>query len=180
MSISTSWSGIIEELGYDLDSPHLKGTPGRVDKFMKSWHTNDAEPPRMTCFPNEPPVDQIIAVGHIRFYALCAHHGLPFFGEVAIGYLPDKHLLGLSKFARIVDHYAHRFTVQEELTAHVAEHLVMHPTLRPLAVGVVCRAEHLCMSMRGVERPGHQTVTSVMRGVFRDNASARSELLEMI
>jgi GTP cyclohydrolase I len=108
----------------------------------------------------------------------CAHHGLPFFGEAAIGYIPGKKIVGLSKFARVLDHFAHRFTVQENLTHYVAEY--MEKRLKPVGLGVVIRAEHMCMSMRGVERPNHTTITSDMRGAFRSAPHAKAELLALI
>lgn len=166
-------------LQYDLKNPHLVDSPARVARFLLDWHTRSGHKmPKLTTFPNVPRVDELVGVGGIRFYSLCAHHGLPFFGTAAIGYIPSDKVLGLSKFARVVDYFAHRFQTQECLTSEIAAHL--EATLKPVGVGVVMRAEHLCMSMRGVQRPGHQTVTSDMRGTFRKNAAARAELLTLL
>ena len=177
--LTDGWRTIVSALGYDdRADPHLADTPERVGRFMAAWHTMGKPPPKLTTFPNEPRVDELVACGGLRFYSLCAHHGLPFFGTCAIGYIPGDRVLGLSKFARVLDHFAHRFQVQERLTKHIADYLF--DSLQPLGLGIVLRAEHLCMSMRGVERPHHTTVTSDMRGAFRDSPSARAELLALV
>lgn len=178
-AISDAWKTIISKLGYDPNDPHLVGSPERVARFLAEWHTlAGIAPPTLTTFPNVPRVDEIVACGGISFYSVCAHHGLPFFGEAAIGYIPGKSVLGLSKFARVVHHFANRFQVQERLTHEIASYL--EAELKPLGVGVVLRAEHLCMSMRGIRSEGHCTVTSDMRGVFREKPEARSELMALI
>jgi GTP cyclohydrolase I len=176
--IAEAWATILLALGYDNNDAHLKETPQRVARFLTTWHTTNGDPPKLTCFPNEPKVDEIVAVGGIRFYSMCAHHGLPFGGRVAIGYIPNGKVVGLSKFARVVDYFAHRFQVQERLTHEIAAFL--EKELEPIGVGVVVRAEHLCMSMRGVERPSHMTITSDMRGAFRQKPEARAELLTLL
>jgi GTP cyclohydrolase I len=177
--IALAWAQIIQALGYDLQDPHLKDSPDRVAKFLLSWHTQRETPPKLTTFPNGN-YDAIIAVGKIPFYSVCAHHGLPFVGSAAVGYLPgeSKQIVGLSKLARVVEHFAHRFQTQEQITEQVAEHLQCQ--LRPLGVGVILQAEHLCMSMRGVKAPGHITTTSTMLGCFRSDAPARAELLSLL
>lgn len=176
-ALAQHWKALLEALGYDLNDPHLVDSPERVGRFLDEWHSVAKEPPKLTTFPNDG-CDELVAVGGIRFYSMCAHHGLPFGGRVAIGYLPGARVLGLSKFARVVDHFAHRFQTQERLTKQVADHL--QQALDPIGVGVVMRAEHLCMSLRGVERPGHVTVTSDLRGAFRSKPEARAELLALV
>lgn len=176
--VRAAWENLIVALGYDLYDPHLADTPARMARFLPTWHTNETPPPKLTCFPNNPRVDEIVATGGIRFYSMCAHHGLPFFGEAAIGYIPDKKVVGLSKFARVVKHFASRFQVQERLTDEIVTYLAKE--LKPIGIGVVLRAEHLCMSMRGVQCPDHQTVTSAMRGAFLDKPGARAELFTLI
>lgn len=166
----------IRALGYDLNDPHLLDTPTRVARFQRAWHTIGKEPPPLTTFPNDG-ADEMVVVDTIRFYSLCSHHGLPFLGNAHIGYVPSDRLLGLSKFARVVDYFAHRFQVQERLTKQVADYLAV--ALEPKGLGVVLRAEHLCMSMRGVERPGHRTTTSDLRGAMRDPA-ARAEFMGLV
>ena len=178
MSIGSNWAEIIKSLGYDLDDHHLRDSPGRVERFMEKWHTIGKEPPKLTCFENVERYDQLVTVGGIRFFSMCAHHGLSFSGTAAVGYIPDKKVVGLSKLARVVDHFSRRFQVQERLTKEIAGYL--HEQLEPLAIGVVMSAEHLCMSMRGIERPGHFTVTSSMQGSFRSEPEARAELLTLL
>lgn len=122
--------------------------------------------------------DEIVAVADIPFYSLCEHHLLPFHGHAHIGYLPNGRILGLSKFARLVDMYARRLQTQERLTSEIADRL--DAELGPHGVAVVMEAEHLCMGMRGVQKPGAITRTSVMRGVFRDKPEARAEVLDLL
>lgn len=176
-SLSQAWTAIIKGLNYNGADPHLRDTPKRVARFMTEWHTAGKEPPTLTVFPNQG-YDEVVAVGGIQFYSMCAHHGLPFFGTASIGYIPGNSVVGLSKIARVVDHFARRFQVQEQLTSEVAEYL--EAQLVPKGLGVVLRAEHLCMAMRGIQKPGHSTVTSDMRGVFRNKPEARAELLQLV
>ncbi len=180
VAIEVAWSTLVEALGYDLKDPHLQESSARVARFLAAWHTrNGTDPPKCTTFPNENPrVDEVVATGRIRFYSMCAHHGLPFFGEAAVGYIPKDKVLGLSKFARVIHHFAHRFQTQERLTHEIVHHLEQE--LDPVGIGVVMSAEHLCMSMRGVCCPDHETVTSAMRGAFLTKPEARAELLTII
>lgn len=175
--ISPHVAATLAALGYDLKAEHFAATPGRVARFLREWSTQGKEPPRLTTFPSSG-YSQIIAVGGIRFHAMCAHHGLPFIGTGAIGYLPRERIVGLSKLARVLDHFSRRYTVQEDVTRDVAEYLSNQ--LRPHGLGVVLRAEHLCMSMRGIERPGHFTITSEMTGTFLTSLAARDELLRLV
>jgi GTP cyclohydrolase I len=133
--------------------------------------------PELTTFPAHG-YDEIVAVGSIPFYSLCEHHLLPFFGRAHIAYLPADRILGLSKFARVVDRYARRLQLQERITSQVADHL--ERALAPRGVAVVLQAEHLCMAMRGVQALGTQTTTSVMRGRFRESDAARAEVLGLL
>lgn len=179
--IASAWSTILAELGYDLKDDHFKDSPARVARFMREWHTHaGTAEPKLTTFANmgHDAYDGVLATGGIRFFSMCAHHGLPFFGTASVGYIPGAKMVGLSKLARVVDHYARRFSVQEIITVRVAEHLAKE--LEAPAVGVVLRAEHLCMSMRGIQKPGHATITSTMLGAFRDNPAARAELIALL
>jgi GTP cyclohydrolase IA len=172
-------ANVIDALGYDRSDPHMLGSPARIARFLQQWHTIELAPPKLTCFPNDKPrINEVVSTGRIRFYSMCAHHGLPFFGEAAIGYIPNEKVLGLSKFARVVKHFAHRFQTQERLTHNIIDYL--EHELIPLGIGVMMSAEHLCMSMRGVESPGHETVTSAMRGAFMTKPEARAELIAII
>jgi GTP cyclohydrolase I len=118
---------------------------------------------------------EMVVVKGIEFYSLCEHHMLPFFGQVHIGYIPGEKILGLSKFARIVDLFARRLQVQERLSVQIAE--AIQQVLEPRGVGVVVEGVHLCMMMRGVEKQHSRTVTSAMLGVFREDAKTREEFL---
>lgn len=122
--------------------------------------------------------DEMVVVRDIEFYSLCEHHLLPFFGQVHIGYIPDGRILGLSKFARLVDMYARRLQLQERLATQIAEALVQ--VLEPRGVGVVVEGAHLCMMMRGVEKQHSTTVTSAMRGVFKEDLKTREEFLALL
>ncbi len=117
-------------------------------------------------------------VKDIPFYSLCEHHMLPFHGVAHVGYIPNGRVVGISKLARTVEIYSRRLQLQERLTTQVAEAIV--DALQPIGVGVVIEAVHLCMTMRGVRKPGSETVTSAMRGIFRENAASRAELLSLL
>jgi len=123
--------------------------------------------------------DELVLVKDIPFNSLCEHHFAPFFGKAHIAYIPQKNVItGLSKFARLVDAYAQRFQVQERLTAQIAD--TVESVLQPLGCAVIIEAEHYCMCGRGVKKKGAATVTSSMRGVFREKAEARAELMALI
>jgi GTP cyclohydrolase I len=119
-----------------------------------------------------------VLVKDLTFYSLCEHHLLPFFGVCHLAYIPNGRVAGLSKIPRVVDLYAHRLQLQERLTREIAEGF--EQVLRPQGVAVVIEARHLCMEMRGVEKPGSQTLTSCMLGAFRDDQRTRTEFLELI
>lgn len=170
-------AAIFEILGYDQEDVHMKDSPERIAKYLLEWHTQGREPPKLTTFPNEEKIDEMIVVRNIPFYALCAHHGVHFSGHACIAYIPREDLLGLSKFARVADHFAHRFTVQERLTKQVSDFLF--ETLKPKGLAVILEAEHLCMSARGVAKPGHCTTTSDLRGNLKGD-STRAELLALM
>lgn len=154
--ISAAWSEIISALGYDANDPHLVDSPDRVARFMLEWHTKTAEPPDVALFANDVGPAPVTVEG-IAFHSICAHHGLPFFGTATVTYWPGDNLIGLSKVTRIVDHFAHRFGTQEQLGKSIAEHLRVAAGAKRVNVSI--RAEHLCVSMRGVARAGQVTVT---------------------
>ena len=131
-----------------------------------------------TTFPNDEGYDELVIVGEIPFQSLCAHHLLPFQGKAHVAYLPGERLVGLSKLARVVELYSRRLQLQERLTTQVADWLEEH--LRPQGVGVVLEAEHLCMSLRGVQTAGSNTVTSALRGALKEGARTRQEFLSLI
>jgi GTP cyclohydrolase I len=122
--------------------------------------------------------DEVVALRDISFFSLCEHHLLPFYGHAHIAYIPGDTILGLSKFARVVETYARRLQVQEQLTQQVADKLTR--VLRPKGLLVVIEAEHLCMAMRGVQKIGSRTRTSFAGGAFRDNAESRAEAMSLL
>jgi GTP cyclohydrolase IA len=131
-----------------------------------------------TTFPNDENYDELVLVEGIPFQSLCMHHLLPFHGVAHVAYLPADRLIGLSKFARVVERFARDLQLQERLATQVADWL--EENLRPRGVGVVLEAEHLCMSLRGVQKPGARTVTSALRGGIKDDPRTRAEFLSLI
>jgi GTP cyclohydrolase IA len=167
---------LLVALGADVDSEHLRETPSRVAKAYAELLS--PQPFNATTFPNDEGYDELVIVGEISFQSLCAHHLLPFHGKAHVAYLPGERLVGLSKLARVVELYARRLQLQERLTTQVADWLDEH--LQPRGVGVVVEAEHLCMSLRGVQTPGAKTVTSALRGLVKDDSRTRQEFLSLI
>lgn len=172
---------ILIAIGEDPDRDGLKQTPARFARFYSEICSGIGEDPVDHLDKTfDVDHDEIIVVRDIPFFSVCEHHLVPFFGKAHVAYLPREHgkIAGLSKLARLVDGYARRPQVQERLTAQVADG--MEKKLQPRGAAVVIEAEHLCMSMRGIKKPGTSTVTSSMRGVFRENPSSREEVLQLI
>ena len=167
---------LLRALGADVDSEHLRETPRRVAKAYAELLT--PEPFNATTFPNDEGYDELILVRDIPFQSLCAHHLLPFHGVAHVAYLPADRLVGLSKLGRVVDLFARDLQVQERLTTQVADWL--ESQLEPRGVGVIVEAEHLCMSLRGVQKPGSLTVTSALRGLVKEDARTRQEFLSLV
>ena len=166
---------LLVALGQDPDSEHLRETPRRVALAYEEFLT--PEPFVATTFPNDEGYDELVLVRDIPFHSLCQHHLLPFSGVAHVGYLPAARILGLSKLARVVEHFARGLQVQERLTKQIGDWL--DARLAPKGVGVVLEAEHLCMSLRGVEAVGSRTVTSSLHGLVRDDARTRAEFLDL-
>ena len=166
---------LLTALGADLDSDGLRDTPRRMAAAYAELLT--PEPFHLTTFPNEENYDELVLVRDIPFQSLCMHHLLPFQGVAHIAYLPDERILGLSKLARVVEHFSRDLQLQERLTTQVAGWL--QEQLQPKGVGVVIQAEHLCMSLRGVLKPGALTVTSALHGLVRDDPRTREEFLSL-
>jgi GTP cyclohydrolase I len=162
-------------LGADLDSDGLRETPRRMAAAYLELLT--PVPFSMTTFPNDEGYDELVVVRDIPFQSLCMHHVLPFYGVAHVAYLPAERILGLSKLARVVDLFARDLQLQERLTTQIAGWLQQQ--LQPKGVGVVLEAEHLCMSMRGVQKPGAKTVTSALHGLVRDDPRTREEFLSL-
>ena len=164
---------LLTALGRDPHSAHLADTPRRVaNAYAEMLTPREFE---LTTFPNDEGYDELVLAKDIPVQSLCEHHLLPFQGVAHVGYLPGDRILGLSKLARVVELFAHGPQVQERLTKQVADWLYTH--LRPKGVGVVIEAEHLCMTLRGVQAYGARTVTSTLRGQVRDDPSTRAEFL---
>ena len=170
---------ILEAVGADLGVKDIAMTPKRVAQMyteILGGQFKDASKELEVIL--EQKHDEIILLKSIPLFSLCEHHLLPFIGKAHVAYIPDKRITGLSKIARVVDILSKRLQVQERLTTEVAD--VIMKKLKPKGVMVVIEAEHLCMSMRGVKKPGAATITSVVRGVFRSNAKSRQEALSLI
>jgi GTP cyclohydrolase IA len=162
-------------IGADVDSPDLRGTPRRVAASFAELVT-PAEF-AATSFPNQG-YDELVLVRDISFHTLCMHHLLPFFGQAHVAYLPRERIIGISKLARIVETFARDLQLQERMTVQIADWL--EHELRPRGVGVVLSAEHTCMTIRGVLKPGARTVTSALRGSLRDDADTRQEFFSLV
>lgn len=166
---------LLAALGQDIDDTELAETPRRVVAAFEEMLT--PAPFRLTTFANQEGYDELVIVRDIPVQSLCAHHLLPFSGVAHVAYLPDQRILGLSKLARVVEMFARGLQVQERLTSQVGGWLDEH--LRPKGVGVVIEAEHLCMTLRGIQARGARTVTSSLHGVVRDDARTRAEFLAL-
>ena len=166
---------LLGALGQDPDRPGLRDTPRRVAAAMTELLSPVAFTP--TTFPNEEGYDELVIARDIEFSSLCEHHLLPFSGVAHVGYIPGERIVGLSKLARVVELFARDLQVQERLTGQIADWLVQH--LDPIGVGVVMEADHSCMSLRGVKKPGSRTITSALRGAIRDDARTRQEFLSL-
>jgi GTP cyclohydrolase I len=162
-------------LGEDPDRDGLRDTPRRIAGAYAELLSPQTFNP--TTFPNDEGYDELVVARAIPFHSLCEHHMLPFHGVAHVGYLPDDRIIGLSKLGRVVELFARRLQVQERLTSEIARWLDRH--LEPKGVGVVLEAEHMCMSLRGVQKPGTLTLTSALRGLVRDDARTRQEFLAL-
>ena len=171
---------MIVALGEDPERQGLRRTPARVEAAMRwltrGYHHTVAEVVGRAIF--DEPHENMILVRDIELYSLCEHHMLPFFGRAHIAYLPKGRIVGLSKIPRIVEVFARRLQVQERLTDQIADALM--EVLEPHGVGVLIEASHLCMMMRGVEKQNSRTITSALRGSFRDDSKTRSEFLQLV
>jgi GTP cyclohydrolase IA len=171
---------LLEELGEDPLREGLQETPKRVEKslrFLTSGYAADVDSVLNNALFSVD-YNEMVIVKDIDFYSLCEHHLLPFFGKCHVAYIPQGRVIGLSKIPRLVEIFARRLQVQERLTNQIAE--TIREKIRPLGVGIVLEATHLCMSMRGVEKQNSVAVTSAMLGVFQHDARTRMEFLDLI
>jgi GTP cyclohydrolase I len=166
---------LLGAFGADLTDENLRETPRRMAAAYGELLT--PQPFTATTFPNDGGYDELVVARSIPFHSLCMHHLLPFHGVAHVGYLPAERILGLSKLARVVEFFARDLQLQERLTVQVADWLQEH--LSPKGVGVVLEAEHLCMSLRGVQKFGTTTVTSALHGLVRDDPRTRQEFLAL-
>lgn len=172
---------ILEGVGEDVGREGIKKTPERVAKMYEEiFSGTDVDPAELFKTTFDEGHTEMVLVKDIPFYSMCEHHLMPFFGTAHVAYIPSKdgRICGISKLARLVDVYAKRPQVQERLTTQVANTLMEQ--LKPMGVMVVMEAEHLCMSMRGIKKPGSKTTTSAVRGVFEKSDKTRSEALRLI
>lgn len=171
---------ILEAIGEDPDRPGLVDTPRRVaDMYGEIFSGLSDNPARHLEVIFNEEYDEMVLVKDIPFYSMCEHHLLPFMGVAHVAYIPaEGRVTGLSKLARVVEGTSRRPQMQERLTAQIADVLMRH--LKPRGVAVVLAAEHLCMNMRGVNKPGSKTVTSAVRGIFRTDQKTRAETLSLI
>jgi GTP cyclohydrolase I len=166
---------LMSALGADLADESVRDTPLRVARLYAELLS--PAPFNPTTFPNDGGYDELVVARAIPFHSLCEHHLVPFIGVAHVGYLPGERVLGLSKLARVVDSYSRSLQVQERLTTQIAGWI--QRTLEPKGVGVVLEAEHLCMSLRGVQKQGATTVTSALLGQVRDDPRTRQEFLAL-
>ncbi len=170
---------VIEAVGEDPGREGLRETPVRVARmYAELFEGLHSDPREYLRVGFEAGHDEMVILRDIPFYSVCEHHFMPFHGVAAIGYIPDGRVVGLSKLARLLDGYARRPQLQERLTGQVADALM--ETLQPDGVAVVIEAEHLCMTQRGVKKPGSRMVTSATRGQFRQNQVTRAEFLSLV
>lgn len=180
MSLEHHYSSILEQLGEDIAREGLRDTPKRAAKAMqflcRGYEQTLEEVTNGALFSSDN--SEMVLVKNVELYSLCEHHMLPFIGKAHVAYMPNGKVLGLSKVARIVDMYARRLQIQENLTRQIAE--AIEEVTGAAGVAVVIEAQHMCMMMRGVEKQNSSMVTSVMLGQFRSNAATRSEFLSLI
>jgi GTP cyclohydrolase I len=172
---------LLAACGEDTEREGLKDTPARVARAYREMFAGlHTDPDTVLAKTFDESHEELILVTDIPMFSTCEHHLVPFHGVAHVGYIPNRHgrVTGLSKLARLVDLYARRPQIQERLTSQVADSLVR--MLEPRGVIVVVEAEHLCMAMRGIRKPGAKTITSAVRGVLRSSASSRAEALDLI
>ena len=178
--LAGAYRALIEHIGETPSREGLQRTPERAARALafltRGYRQNVDEVVNDALFETE--LDEIVLVKDIELYSLCEHHLLPFIGKCHVGYLPNGRVLGLSKVARIVDMFARRLQIQENLTQQIAN--AVRDVTNAAGVGVIVEAQHLCMSMRGVEKQHSSMKTSVMLGSFRDSAPTRAEFLQLI
>ena len=179
--IKLAAASIIEAIGEDPHRESIKDTPRRIaEMYAELFSGLDADPKTELAVGFEEGHRELVILRDIPFYSMCEHHLLPFYGVAHVGYIPgaDGKVVGISKLARVVDIFARRPQLQERMTRQIAD--AIFDNIQPDGVAVVVRAEHLCMTMRGIKKPGTNVITSAIRGSFRSKAVTRSEFLSLI
>ena len=178
--LASNYQQIIQGVGEDITREGLLKTPERAAKAMEfltqGYHQSLEELVNDAVFPSDN--DEMVLVKDIELYSLCEHHMLPFIGKAHVAYVPKGRVIGLSKVARIVDMFARRLQIQEQLTTQIA--YAIQDAIEAAGVGVIIEASHLCMMMRGVEKQNSSTTTSMMLGTFRENPRTRAEFLSLV
>ncbi|MBS7340509.1 MAG: GTP cyclohydrolase I FolE [Suilimivivens sp.] len=170
---------LLEGIGEDCSREGLKETPGRVARMYEELFAGmDASADEHLCRTFTAQNNEMILEKDITFYSTCEHHLMPFYGKVHIAYVPDGKVVGISKLARTVEVYARRLQIQEKMTAQIADAIM--EALNPKGVMVMVQAEHMCMTMRGIKKPGSQTVTVVSRGVFEKDENLKNTFLKLV
>ena len=178
--IEESVKNILLEIGEDPQRQGLVNTPFRVAKMYREvtqgYHKDPVKLINKAIFDVD--YDEMVVVANIEYYSMCEHHMLPFFGVVHVGYIPNGRVVGLSKIPRIVDMFARRLQIQENMTLEIAH--LLNDTLKPDGVGVVVEGQHMCMMMRGVQKDKAKMITSALLGSFKEDEKTRSEFLNLI
>lgn len=170
---------MLRAIGEDPTRNGLADTPRRIaEMYAEIFEGLWIDPKDYLQVVFEVAHDEMVILRNIPFYSMCEHHFLPFHGEAHVGYIPDGRVVGISKLARVVEGFARRPQIQEQLTSQIAESIM--EVLQPDGVAVVIEAEHLCMTMRGVKKPGSRMVTSAMRGDFKQQSVTRAEFLSLV
>ena len=170
---------LLEGIGEDTEREGLKDTPDRIARMcMEIYGGLDEEADQHLAKQFEVENNEMVLEKDITFYSMCEHHLMPFYGKAHVAYIPDGKVVGLSKLARTVEVYARRLQIQERMTAQIADDIMKY--LAPQGVMVMLEAEHMCMTMRGIKKPGSQTVTMVTRGVFAENKELQDRFLQLV
>ena len=170
---------LLEAIGDDPDREGIRETPDRVARMYEEIFGQGEEDPQVSLSKKfDEQHHEVVLVKDIPFFSMCEHHLMPFFGKAHVAYIPNGHVVGISKLARVVESFARRPQVQERMTSQIAD--IINDELKPEGVAVVCEAVHTCMTMRGVKKPGSTVITSAMRGAFRKNISTRTEIMALI
>ena len=177
--IKAAVNELLIAIGEDPSRDGLHDTPRRIaDMYAEIFEGVNTDPTEYLKVGFEVAHDEMVLLRNIPFYSMCEHHFLPFHGEAHVGYVPDGRVVGISKLARVVEGFARRPQIQEQLTTQIADAIMDY--LQPDGVAVVIEAEHLCMTMRGVRKPGSRMITSAMRGRFRESSLTRAEFLSLV